>query len=644
MSKLAATLLALVSTLGMASVLASSSLPDAAPSHSLETMTPPIRHTVRFPDPGSHYAEIEALIPTGGAESVEMMMAVWTPGSYLVREYAQQIDALSASGAEGTARVITKTAKNRWRIATGGDTTLRLSYRLYCHRSSVRNNWVDENYAFLVGAATFLTPVGDLDRPHEVTVELPAGWRQAVSSLDSSDPSAPAKAGSNRVTFRARNFDQLIDSPLYAGTPTLHRYEAGGVPHLLLNEGEGSSWDGPRSAQDAQRIAEQLISFWGSVPYPRYLLMNLITEGRGGLEHKNSAVLMTSRWATRTRESYLNWLGLVSHEQFHAWNGKRLRPVALGPFDYEHEVYTRQLWVVEGITSYYGDLLVRRAGLSTRKEYLKELSKTIDRLQTTPGRLVQPLVDASFDAWIKHYRRDENSVNSGVSYYSKGALVAWLLDARLRRASQAEPGLASSLDSVLRAAFERYSGERGYSEEEFRALIREQAGTASEEIGSFLHQALETTEELDFTPALDWFGLRFKTDADQEGAKDESADSGWLGIKTRVEKGRLLVDEVRRDTPAFTASLTPNDEILALDGYRVTAESWKERLESYRPGQAAELLVARRQRLVRVPVRFGREEPQRWTLEIDPAASAVQQQHLAAWLGDTMVAEPIRQP
>ena len=603
-------------------------------------MTSPIRHTVRFPAPGSHYAEIEALVPTGGAESLEMMMAVWTPGSYLVREYAQQIDALTASGTDGTARVITKTAKNRWRIATGGETTVRLSYRLYCHRSSVRNNWVDENYAFLVGAATFLTPVGDLDRPHEVTVELPAGWRQAVSSLDRSDESVSAETGSNRATFHARNFDQLVDSPIYAGTPTLHRYEAGGVHHRLLNEGEGSSWDGPRSAQDAQRIAEQLISFWGSAPYPRYLLMNLITEGRGGLEHKNSAVLMTSRWATRTRESYLNWLGLVSHEQFHAWNGKRLRPVALGPFDYEHEVYTRQLWVVEGITSYYGDLLVRRAGLSTRKEYLKELSKTIDRLQTTPGRLVQPLVDASFDAWIKHYRRDENSVNSGVSYYSKGALVAWLLDVQLRRASQE----AHSLDSVLRAAFERYAGDRGYSEEEFQTLIREQAGAAGEEIGSFLRQALETTEELDFTPALDWFGLRFKTDAENEDSEEDSEDSGWLGIKTRVEEGRLLVDEVRRDTPAFAAGLTPDDEILALDGYRVTVKSWKKRLEAYRPDQAAELLVSRRQRLVSVPVTFGRYEAERWALEVDPHASSTQEQHLAAWLGDTMAAAPTHQP
>ncbi len=606
-------------------------------SASVETMTLPIRHTVRFPSPGSHYAEIEAAVPTEGAETIELMMAVWTPGSYLVREYAQQIDTLRASGGDGSLRTVTKTAKNRWRITTGGEETVHISYRLYCHRSSVRNNWVDERFAFLVGAATFLTLVGDLERPHEVTLELPAAWSQAVSPLetvDNAEPdgAGPDAAGPRRRTFRARNFDHLVDSPIYAGIPTIHHYEAGGVAHRLVNEGEGTSWDGPRSALDAQRIAEQLISFWGSAPYPRYLFVNLITEGRGGLEHKDSAVLMTSRWATRTRKSYLRWLGLVSHEQFHAWNGKRLRPVALGPFDYEKEVYTRDLWVVEGITSYYGDLLLRRSGLSTREEYLAALSKTIKTVQTTPGRRVQPLVDASYDAWIKLYRRDENTVNTAMSYYSKGTLVAWLLDARLRRTSHG----GTSLDSVMRAAYERYSGERGYDEGEFRALIAELAGAGAGEIEAFLTQALETTAELDFAPALDWLGLRFKASAAEPNSPEVAGEeAGWLGLKTRVEKGRLLVDEVHRGTPAFAAGFSPDDELLALDGFRITAGSWKERLKAFRPEQAAEVLVSRRQRLITLPVTFGRQPEEQWQLEVDPEASAEQKSHLAAWLGDT---------
>ncbi len=599
---------------------------------SAETMTPPIRHTVRFPDPSTHYAEIEATVPTGGADAVELMMAVWTPGSYLVREYANQIDALSASGMDGTQRGVVKTAKNRWRIATGGEESVRIFYRLYCHESSVRNNWVDDRFAFLVGAGTFLTLVDDLDRPHEVTVELPDGWKQAVSPLADVDETvvdgSKPPDSRRRPTFRAENFEQLVDSPLYAGSPTVHPYEVGGVRHWLVNEGEGTSWDGPRSAQDAQRISEEMISFWGHIPYPRYAIFNLITEGRGGLEHKDSTVLMTSRWATRTRKGYLNWLRLVSHELFHAWNGKRLRPAALGPFDYENEVYTRDLWVVEGVTSYYDDLLVARSGLSTQKEYLEALSKIIERVQTTPGRLVQPMGDASYDAWIKLYRRDENSNNTTMSYYAKGALVAWLLDARLRRSSQDEV----SLDTVLRAAFARFSGESGYDDGEFRSLVAEFAGAASDEIDTFLHQALNTTAELDFAPALSWFGLRFEPTEKEADEADEKA--GWLGLKTRVREGRLEITEVHRATPAFAAGLSPDDEILALDGYRVTAKTWQDRLTAFRPGETAELLVSRHQRLVTVPVTFGSQPEPEWSLEVDPEASAEQVSHLTAWLGD----------
>ena len=217
----------------------------------------------------------------------------------------------------------------------------------------------------------------------------------------------------------------------------------------------------------------QQAAFWGAAPYPRYVIFNLLTESGGGLEHKNACTLMSSRWKSRTREGYLDWLGLVSHEFFHAWNGKRLRPVELGPFDYEREVYTRGLWMVEGITSYYGDLMVRRAGFSTRKEYLKALGKTIEGVQTTPGRLVQSLDESSFDAWIKLYRRDENTGNSGVSYYTKGEVVAFLLDAKIRRAT----GGQRSLDDAMRLAYQRYSGERGYRPEEMRKVFEEVAGT-----------------------------------------------------------------------------------------------------------------------------------------------------------------------
>ena len=268
---------------------------------------------------------------------------------------------------------------------------------------------------------------------------------------------------------------------------------------------------------------------------------------------------MASRWATRRREDYFNWLRLVSHEFFHTWNVKRLRPVELGPFDYEAEVVTRSLWVAEGITSYYGDLLLRRAGLCTVAEYLAgshfpadegERSKgDIERLQEVPGRAVQPLESASADSWIKFYRTDENSANTSISYYTKGAVVGFLLDAEIRRATKG----ARSLDDVMRLAYRRYSGDRGYTPAQFRAVAGEVAGT---DLSAFFHRALETTDELDYHEALNWYGLRF---VPAGGDKGKDKDPGkpaqaWLGLATRNTAGRLMVSMVKRGTPGYAAA------------------------------------------------------------------------------------------
>ncbi|HYN23236.1 MAG TPA: hypothetical protein VE078_19915, partial [Thermoanaerobaculia bacterium] len=411
-------------------------------------MLEPISYTLRFPAPQTHTVEIEALVPTDSLPEVSLMMAVWTPGSYMVREFARSLEEVTATTPGGEPLRVEKTSKNRWRVETAGLPRITVRYRLYARDLSVRTNFVDESFALLNGAATFLTIDGGERRPHEARLLLPPHWRVSASPL----PSTEAHL------YRAIDFDTLVDSPLYAGNAPIYGFEVGGKSHRLLNEGEGAIWDGPRSAADAERIVREQIAFWGTAPYDSYLFLNFITESSGGLEHKDSSVLMTSRWKSRTREGHQDWLGLVSHELFHAWNVKRLRPEELGPFNYESEVYTRSLWFAEGVTSYYDDLLVHRAGLSDRKEYLKRLSKQIESLQTTPGRLVQPLESSSFDAWIKYYHRDENTINSDVSYYTKGAVLAFLLDAHIRRAT----GGLHSLDDVLRSAFRHWSGERGF--------------------------------------------------------------------------------------------------------------------------------------------------------------------------------------
>jgi predicted metalloprotease with PDZ domain len=613
-------------------------IPLAAGLHGA-AMPEPISYTLRFPAPQTHYAEVEALIPTDGLPEIELVMAVWTPGSYLVREYARNLEEVEAAGDPGEPLPVVKTSKNRWKVETRDLPRVTVRYRVYAREMSVRTNFVDEGFAILNGAPTFLTRAGAGHRPHDVRVVLPPQWRISVSPLPP-PPGAPAEAVN---VYRAPDFDTLVDSPIYAGNAPVYHFEAAGRPHLLVNEGEGAIWDGPRSAADVERIVREETAVWGVVPYERYVFFNLITEAGGGLEHRNSCVLMTSRWKSRTREGYRDWLELVSHEFFHTWNVKRLRPVELGPFDYEGEVYTRSLWFAEGVTSYYDALLVHRAGLSTREEFLKKLSKDVESLQTTPGRLVQPLEEASFDAWIKQYRRDENSVNTAVSYYTKGEVVAFLLDARIRHAT----GGQRSLDDALRLAWQRYSGERGFEREELRATIAEAAGV---DLDAWLHGALETTAELGYGEALDWYGLRFvESEEDDDGGKDEKArkgaadeePAGWLGLDTEVQAGRLVVTQVRRGTPGYDAGVNAGDEILALGDYRVPPDGWKERLKAYRPGQKETLLVARREHLTRLPVVFGEKPPLRWKLEVDPEAGQEQRAHLEAWL---RTAEPGVQP
>jgi predicted metalloprotease with PDZ domain len=593
-------------------------------------MPEPISYTLRFPAPETHLVEVEGRFPTHGRPTLELAMAVWTPGSYLVREFARNLEGLSAAGEDGRPLAVEKTAKNRWRIATGGEGRAVVRYRLYAREMSVRSDFVDASFALINGAPTFLAPLapggGLAPAPYEVRLVLPPAWKTSVSAL------APLPGVEHG--YRAEDFDTLVDSPLYAGNPEIHRFEAGGRPHLVVDEGAGGEdrvWDGARAAADLARLVEEEIAFWGGAPYSRYVFFNLITEESGGLEHKGSTVLMTSRWKARTREGRLDWLSLAGHELFHAWNVKRLRPVELDRFDYEHETYTEGLWMAEGLTSYYDDLLLPRAGLATREEYLKRLSKQIDTLQGTPGRLVQSLRAASFDAWIKYYRRDENFVNTGTSYYTKGAVVGFLLDARIRRATRGE----RSLDDVLRLAWRRYSGERGFTEAQLRQTVEEVAGRAT---GEWLERAVGAAEELDYQEALDWLGLRFTLDRSRDGASGDEPDeprkepSGWLGIETEVQKARLTVTEVKRGTPAYQAGVNVGDEILAIGDYRVPPESWAERLKAYRPGERATLLVARRERLTRLPVVFGEKPPRRWKLEVDPKATAEQKAHLAAWL------------
>jgi predicted metalloprotease with PDZ domain len=583
----------------------------AAPA---QTLPEPIRYTLGFPQPHTHYVEVTAVVPAADRPAVDLMMAVWTPGSYMVREYSRNVEAVSAARPDGRALRVDKTDKNRWRVETGGAGTVTVRYRLYAREMSVRTNWVEADFAMINGAPTFLTLADGVRRPHEVVIEPAPGWGISVTAL-------PELAGGAH-RYVAPDYDTLVDSPIIIGNPAVHEFTVDNKRHALVNVGEAGVFDGARAARDVETIVRAHKALWGSLPYERYIVLNVLTSvpGQipgGGLEHTDSTLLMAGRWATRTRPSYLAWLELVSHELFHAWNGKRLRPVELGPFNYEKEVLTRGLWVVEGVTDYYAELLVHRAGLSSENEYLDALSNKIEELQSTPGRNVQPVDLASFDAWIKFYRPDENSPSASVSYYTKGAVLAFLLDAKIRRAS----GGAKSLDDVMRASYLKFSGTRGYTPEEFLAVAEQVSGV---DLDAFWTTGVQGTAELDYSEALETLGLRFQTVADRQAR-------AWFGMTTRNDGGRLLVSQVRREAPAHAAGLNVDDEIIAIDGFRVRADQLNQRLDQYRPGDTIELLIARRDQLLRLDLQLGAEPARQWRLETASGSDEARQQRVR-WL------------
>lgn len=571
-------------------------------------------YDVSFPEARNHYAQVRmSFDAVAGAN--ELMLPVWTPGSYLIREYARHLDSISAAADDGSPLDIEKTSKNRWRLEAPSAGRVVVAYRLYCRELSVRTNWVEESFALLNGAATYLTPAAARESPHVVRLHPIDAWPQSVCALP--------RHGSAAHGYRAADYDQLVDSPIVLGDLDVHAFDVGGKEHLLVNVGEGGLWNGAQAAADVARVVAEHQRMWRVVPYERYVFFNVAAESRGGLEHDDCTVLMTSRWAYRDPEAYQAWQGLASHEFFHAWNVRRLRPQGLMRYDYERENYFPELWIAEGVTSYYDDLALARCGLIDRDQYLKLLSKQIETLQTTPGRGVQSLPESSHDAWIKFYRRDENSGNTQISYYNKGAVAAFLLDAEIRRRTAG----AKSLDDVLPVFYERFV-DVGYTENDFRELVAEIVG---EPLDDWFDATIDGAGELHYEAALDWFGLQFAAQEAGPG-EDPQGDAAWLGVSTRLEAGRQYAATVTAGGPAAAAGVNAEDELVAINGFRVAPEGIAERLKQYAPGDEIRLLVARRQELLEREVVLGASGSGRWTLQVAPEATDEQAERLAAWL------------
>lgn len=569
-------------------------------------------YVVDFSQASRHLALVTLWIPMRGQSEITLIFPVWTPGSYMLREYTRNIESLRPHAHTDRSQPgehivdLTRHGKNRWHIRPPEHCAwVRVDYQVYCRENSVRTNWIERDYGFLTGASTFPVVQGRSGEPIRMRLELPEAWTDQATSL------AKVASSLNCVEYLADNYDELVDAPIVCGSFPTREFEVGGKPHYLANVAGDDLWNLDRAVSDMQVIVAEHQAFWGEIPYASYWFLNLCTEAGGGLEHDNSTVLMCSRWTMRRRESYLNWLALVSHEFFHTWNVRRLRPRKLMQYDYEQEQFFEELWIAEGITSYFDDLCLVRTGLCSREEYLSRLTANVQAVQNSPGRLVQDLVSASWDTWTKHYRPDENSPNARISYYLKGAVLAWMLDTQLQRASDG----SVTLGDVMRALWERYLAT-GYTLDDFHAIIEE---LGSSEIRRWLEKHVRSTLDLDLAPALDWFGLRFVEIENPQVEK--SVAKVWIGSESTGSDGRLFVRRVFRNSPSDRAGLNVDDELISFDGYRVTPDTWPSRLEVYEPEQELELLVSRRGKILRLKIVLGHKPKHNWQLEVDPAAT-----------------------
>jgi predicted metalloprotease with PDZ domain len=445
-------------------------------------------------------------------------------------------------------------------------------------------------------------------------------WRVTTPLRSAESSSATLSLPGEPNTFEAEDFDTLVDSPFEIGTQQLYGFEVLSKPHQLAIWGQGNA-NPERIIEDTQKIIEVEAELFGGLPYDRYLfLLHLSSNGFGGLEHKNSCSLNYSRFGFRAKEKYNRFMQLVAHEFFHLWNVKRIRPKALERFNYEQENYTTSLWFCEGATSYYDMVIPYRAKIYDAKTLLENLSKEITQLQTIPGRKVQPLSESSFDAWIKLYRRDANSNNCQISYYLKGEIVSFLLDLLIR----ARHGNQRSLDDVMRQMWQRFGiNEIGFTPQQLRDAFESVAQT---DLSDFFNRYIDGTDELPFDEYLEPFGLRLLS--------VESGESvPHLGLNVNTDNGKTIIQFVEAASPAAVAGVDAGDELLAINGWRVTAEQLSDRLKDYNVGETIQLSVFHQEELRTLPVTLGAPRPSRYQIVPIENSTQAQQQNFSGWLG-----------
>lgn len=568
-----------------------------------------IQFKVSFSNPQTHYADVQMTISNIKKDELILKMPVWTPGSYLVREFSKNIESFQVNTESNTPISFEKIKKNAWKINTKGKKSIVINYKVYAFEISVRTSFIDAEHAFLSTSGIFMYPDGSLSEPSVVQIVMPKNWTKVSTGL--------TPVVNQKFTYYAKDFDWLFDSPIEVGNQDVFEFTAAGVKHEVAMVG-GGNYDKEQLKVDMAKIVEQETAIFGENPNDHFVfIIHNYLNGGGGLEHHNSTVLGASRMAYDDPKRYKDFLSLVAHEYFHLWNVKRLRPVALGPFDYDNENYTTNLWIAEGFTAYYDNLIVQRAGIYSATDFLGFLSSDINIVFNQPGSKVQSVSDASFDAWIKYYRPNENSFNSTISYYNKGALIASMLDLAIINHSKG----TKSLDDAMQFAYSEYYKKmnKGYTDKEFKAILEQFTG---QNLDQFYKDYINGTTSLNFQQFLSYAGLKLVENS-------SNVQQVALGL-TFNKDNKSIIKSVSRGSAAWDDGLNVNDEILAINGERVLDAAVF--VSKYKSGDQLDFLINRDGIIKNIKVSLKPSPLKSFSIEKETNQTAAQKVVLAKWL------------
>ncbi|MCF7826664.1 MAG: PDZ domain-containing protein [Candidatus Marinimicrobia bacterium] len=573
-----------------------------------------VYYNLSMPEPHTHLFEVNMRLD--GAKGKEIIaMPVWTPGSYLIREYAKNVQDISARSEDGTAIDIKKLDKNHWEIETKRGQDIFVSYRVYAYEQSVRTSYLNSDHALVVPAGVLMYWEKNENQQHFLHIDLPETWSSITTSLE------PFNQPGN-VDFIAENYDELVDSPLELGNHKVIDFKVMGKPHILAIYGASNYIDSVL-IRDFTRIIEAEAEIFGGLPYEHYVFIVHAENGRGGLEHAMSSVNFINRWSFNDEKRYKDFLSLISHEFFHTWNVKRLYPQGVATFDYDNENYLDELWMAEGFTSYYDEMILQRIGIRDRNEYLETLKNEINSLESRPGKRHQSAAESSFDAWIKYYRPNEHSSNSTISYYNKGLLIGLLLDLKIIDATKGK----ISLDDVIRRLYHDFAvKQKGYISQDVRQACEDLSGL---KLSDFFDDYVHGLESLPYAEVLDLAGLKL------DSTKEKSA---YAGVSLSEQSGRIMITNVVEGSPAWAAGLNVEDELLAIDGFRVKSVR-PDYLNEKIPGDRIVCTLSRNGVLrdIQLTLGFSPETIERLSQVVDPTERQITV--FEKWLGLSWVAE-----